>query len=549
MRPKEFPEDPNPAAVVAGGEDSQEKELALLNRIQGAMRHIPDFGEACKAILDVVVDQMDAENCSIMLQDPLSGELTIRAARGKTDGKSIYYPEPPLQGGRFKPGEGIAGSVLKDGRAILVDDVTNEPRFVQVQGLKDQKVRSLVCFPIREKDQVVGVFNISHSRKSAFGEGDELALSYVSTQLGAALTSTRFFLKRPEVNRLLHSSSEARSPGSLPRSAPGSATFIEVGEVMGKGHEIFLYASGGMQRIREVIDQVANTDVTIFIQGESGVGKEVVARSIHLNSNRRDQPFVKVNCAALPPELLESELFGYEKGAFTGAYRQKPGKFELANGGTIFLDEIGEVDASLQGKLLQVLQDHEFSRLGGKRDVQVNVRVLAATNRNIEEAVRAGRFREDLYYRLNVVNITIPPLRDRKEEIPMFVEYFLNKFSLKHHKRVKAVPPETLQAFLGHEWPGNVRELENLLQRYVILGSGDEKIRDLMEKRKGREEGLPAKGGRPSLKEVLGREIRKAEADVMRRALEETNWNRKKAARLLNISYKSLLNKIQDYGL
>jgi len=548
MQAKDFPEDPTPAPIVPEGEDQQEKEIALLNRIQGAMRHIPDFGEACKAILDVVVDQVGAENCSVMLQDPLSGELTIRAARGKADGKSIYYPEPPMQGGRFKPGEGIAGLVLKEGRAVLVDDVRNEPKFVQVQGLKDQKVRSLACFPIREKDQVVGVFNISHSRKSAFDEGDELVLSYVSTQLGVALTSTRFFLKKPYVSRLLHTPSEARSKGSTLRSAPGSATFVEVGEVMERENGIFLYASASMQRIKEVIDQVANTDVTIFIQGESGVGKEVVARSVHLNSNRREQPFVKVNCAALPPELLESELFGYEKGAFTGAYRQKPGKFELADGGTIFLDEIGEVDASLQGKLLQVLQDHEFSRLGGKRDVQVNVRVLAATNQNIEEAVRTGRFREDLYYRLNVVNITIPPLRDRREEIPVFVEYFLNKFSMKHKKKVKSVPPETMEAFLRHDWPGNVRELENLLQRYVILGNGDEKIRELMAKEKDEEDRVP-ENGRPSLREVLGREVRKAEAEVMRQALEETNWNRKKAARLLNISYKSLLNKIQDYGL
>ena len=548
MQAKDFPEDPTPAPIVPEGEDQQEKEIALLNRIQGAMRHIPDFGEACKAILDVVVDQVGAENCSVMLQDPLSGELTIRAARGKADGKSIYYPEPPMQGGRFKPGEGIAGLVLKEGRAVLVDDVRNDPRFVQVQGLEDQKVRSLACFPIREKDQVVGVFNISHSRKSAFDEGDELVLSYVSTQLGVALTSTRFFLKKPYVSRLLHTPSEARSKGSTLRSAPGSATFVEVGEVMERENGIFLYASASMQRIREVIDQVANTDVTIFIQGESGVGKEVVARSVHLNSNRREQPFVKVNCAALPPELLESELFGYEKGAFTGAYRQKPGKFELADGGTIFLDEIGEVDSSLQGKLLQVLQDHEFSRLGGKRDVQVNVRVLAATNQNIEEAVRTGRFREDLYYRLNVVNITIPPLRDRREEIPVFVEYFLNKFSMKHKKKVKSVPPETMEAFLRHDWPGNVRELENLLQRYVILGNGDEKIRELMAKEKDEEDRVP-ENGRPSLREVLGREVRKAEAEVMRQALAKTNWNRIKAARLLNISYKSLLNKIQDYGL
>jgi len=192
----------------------------------------------------------------------------------------------------------------------------------------------------------------------------------------------------------------------------------------------FIHCSEKMQEIQQIIDQIADTDVTIFIQGESGVGKEVVARSIHLNSSHCEKPFVKVNCAALPNELLESELFGYEKGAFTGAYCQKPGKFELADGGTIFLDEIVEIPLSMQAKLLQVLQDKEYPRLGGKGNVRVSVRVLAATNRNIEEAVKNGQFREDLYYRLNVVNITIPPLRERKEEIPMLVEHFVNKYEI-----------------------------------------------------------------------------------------------------------------------
>ena len=255
----------------------------------------------------------------------------------------------------------------------------------------DNKVRSLICFPIREKDQVVGVFNLSHSRKGAFSDGDKLALSYISTQLGAALTSARFFLKISDLNRMM--GDPATRPffekGS-PASSGKTSTFVEVGEVMAQENGIFIYASEKMQRIKEIIDQVANTDVTILIQGESGVGKEVVARSIHLNSNRKDKPFVKVNCAALPGELLESELFGYEKGAFTGAYRQKPGKFEMANDGIIFLDEIGDISPSLQAKLLQVLQDHEFSRLGGRKDVRVNVRVLAATNRNLEKAVEEG---------------------------------------------------------------------------------------------------------------------------------------------------------------
>jgi transcriptional regulator with GAF, ATPase, and Fis domain len=231
---------------------------------------------------------------------------------------------------------------------------------VKVAGLNN-RLNSLICFPIREKDQVVGVFNLSHSKKGAFNEGDKLALAYISNQVGAALTSARFFLEIKEINRLIKDPRESITKEKVVHlSSPPSSTFVEVGE-MTQENGLFIYASERMCRIKEIIDQVANTDVTVLIQGESGVGKEVVARSIHLNSFRREKPFVKVNCAALPQELLESELFGYEKGAFTGAYRQKPGKFELANNGTIFLDEISEMSL-LQGKLLQVLQDREFSR-------------------------------------------------------------------------------------------------------------------------------------------------------------------------------------------
>jgi len=234
-----------------------------------------------------------------------------------------------------------------------------------------------------------------------------------------------------------------------------------------------------MHRVKEIIDHVAHTDVTVLLQGESGVGKEVVARSIHRNSFRKDGPFIKVNCAALPEELLESELFGYEKGAFTGAYRQKPGKFELAGGGTIFLDEIAEISPSLQAKLLQVLQDRQFSRLGGKMDIRVDVRVLVATNRDIDEAVRKGHFREDLYFRLNVVTITVPPLRERRQEIPFLIEYFLDKYSKKYIKKTPPLSERMTKLLLQHRWPGNVRELENVLQRYVVLCDEDAIIGEL----------------------------------------------------------------------
>ena len=314
-------------------------------------------------------------------------------------------------------------------------------------------------------------------------------------------------------------------------------------------NKMFIYTSEEMQRIKEIIDQVADMDVTVLIQGESGVGKEVVARYTHMNSFRRDKPFMKVNCAALPQELLESELFGYEKGAFTGAYCQKPGKFELAHGGTIFLDEIAEIPLSLQAKLLQVLQDKEFSRLGGKVDVRVDVRVLVATNKNMEEAVKNGQFREDLYYRLNVVNITIPPLRERKEEIPIFVEYFIDKYGKKYNKKINSLSDRTMRTLLAHHWLGNVRELENMIQRYTVFAN-EEAIMDglsnviqddLPQEREG--QSLSKRDCLP-LKQVVSDAVIEAESSAIRDALERTHWNRKKAAMMLNISYKALLYKM-----
>jgi two-component system, NtrC family, response regulator AtoC len=533
----------------------RQREFVLFNKVQGALRHVPNFIETCKAILDAVMDEMDAENCSLMLKDPISNELFIRAARGKHESKTVYYPERVKNGRRFKPGEGIAGWVLEKGQAVLLNDVREESRFVRANGLHDH-VRSLICVPIREKDQVVGVFNLSHSRRGAFSDGDKLILGYISNQVGAALTSARFFLECQEINRLMKDSgSNPITQECVKLAEPHSSTFIEVGE-MASENGIFIYASERMHRIKEMIDQVANTDVTVFIQGESGVGKEVVARSIHRNSRRKDKPFVKVNCAAIPQELLESELFGYERGAFTGAYRQKPGKFELANGGTIFLDEIVEIPPSLQAKLLQVLQDKEFSRLGGKKDVRVDVRVIAATNKNIEESVKNGLFREDLYYRMNVVNIHVPALRERKEEIPIFLEYFLDKFRTKYNKKVKPLSEQVMKIFLEHHWTGNVRELENMVHRYVVLGNEEELIEEFVpvmevekEQTKGKKDAHLSQKVRPSLKEIQREAILKVECEVISKILNQTNWNRKKSAGLLNISYKALLYKIKGYGI
>src|SRR5687767_14862043 len=236
-------------------------------------------------------------------------------------------------------------------------------------------------------------------------------------------------------------------------------------------HEMLFGQSDQMAEVRELIERVADTDVTVLVRGESGTGKELVARALYAASLRRDKPFVKVNCAALPTELLESELFGFEKGAFTGAIQHKPGKFEFANHGTMFLDEIGDMSFPLQAKLLQVLQDGEFSRLGGKHDVQVDVRVITATNKDLETAVAQGQFREDLYFRLNVVSIALPPLRDRREEIPFLTDHFLKKYSVQYNKPMAAVSPDLSRLFMEYEWPGNIRQLENMIKRMVVLGS------------------------------------------------------------------------------
>ncbi|MCX5737152.1 MAG: sigma-54 dependent transcriptional regulator [Proteobacteria bacterium] len=318
-----------------------------------------------------------------------------------------------------------------------------------------------------------------------------------------------------------------------------------------------------MREVREIIEQVADTDITVLVRGESGTGKELVARALHRLSGRVERPFVKVNCAALPSELLESELFGFEKGAFTGAQRRKLGKFEYANHGTIFLDEISEMHPSLQAKLLQVLQDGEFSRLGGESDVHVDTRVIAATNRNLETAVIDGSFREDLFYRLNVVTVQLPALRDRKDAIPLLIDHFLTMYNRQYGKSVKQLQARTLEACHAYQWPGNVRELENTVKRMVVLGN-EQAILEEITHRTGLA-GAPdeassvfdlealgvdfADSKGVDLKAIAKRAAQIAEKKVIERVLDQTRWNRKEAAERLQISYKALLYKMKDSGL
>jgi two-component system response regulator AtoC len=317
-----------------------------------------------------------------------------------------------------------------------------------------------------------------------------------------------------------------------------------------------LCISRKMQPIRELVAKVAGTNTTVLLRGESGVGKEVVARALHKASPRANKQFLKVNCAALPGELLESELFGHEKGSFTGAYRLKPGKFEAADGGTLLLDEIGEMPLRLQAKLLHVLQDGEFSRVGGEKIIDTDVRLIAATNRDLEAALRTHQFREDLYYRLNVIEIRIPPLRERREEIPLLVDHFVRKFNAQFGRNVE-IPQETVRVFMEYHWPGNLRELENNIKRVVVLGNArtvqQEMVANLSH---GARAGSPVSvaattspDGPVSLKDIARQAARDAERVAIKEVLDRVHWNRAKAARLLQISYKALLYTIVQCGL
>jgi two-component system, NtrC family, response regulator AtoC len=349
-------------------------------------------------------------------------------------------------------------------------------------------------------------------------------------------------------------------------------------------YKLLFSLSDRMSKVQAILDQVANTDITVLITGESGTGKELVAKALHKASDRAAEPFIKVNCSALPRELLESELFGFERGAFTGAHRRKYGRFEMAQNGTIFLDEISEMHQELQPKLLHVLQEKQFFRIGGEREVKVNCRILTATNKNLERMVEENRFRRDLFYRINVVNILLPPLRDRKDDIPLLVDYFLTRYSEMYNRERVKISPRLTEIFLNYSWPGNVRELENNIKRLVILGNEGQLISEFMRKKENgsyasfsdeieeivrhpvpraaannqrgrngdaREEdngdvNLPEKG---TLKEVAKIAQRKAERVLIERVLRQTRWNRRKAAQQLDISYKALLYKIKDCGL
>jgi two-component system response regulator AtoC len=330
-------------------------------------------------------------------------------------------------------------------------------------------------------------------------------------------------------------------------SNPVSALIQPLGEM--PSESVIFGSTDAMRALRERLAKIAGANVPVLIQGESGTGKDIIARMIHASSPWKAGPWVKVNCPAIPGTLLESELFGYEKGAFTGAYGMKPGRVEMAHRGTLFLDEISELDMALQSKLLQLLQDGQFCRIGAQEDKKVEVRVVCATNRKLEEEIAAGNFRADLFYRINVVNLHMPALRDRAADIPQLVSYFVDYYNRKFNARATMPSADLMNTMKKYHWPGNVRELENLMKRYVILGTEESVSGDMRPPEQDFFSADISVEGPISLKKITRQAVRELERKIILKVLQHHHWNRKSAARALNISYRALLYKIRDAGL
>jgi Nif-specific regulatory protein len=476
-----------------------------------------NYGDATSLltqILESATRLTEGEASSLILRDPESGKLRFEIALGPKG--------PELKHFTLNPGEGIAGWVALHGQSLIVNDVETDSRFYpEISKSIGFPNYSILAVPMRVRDETVGVIEIINKRDKKYFTQDDLQwLELFAVQSAIAIENARYLERAKDEIRNLRDQ-----------------------VLENKGWHSLIARSPVILEKLELIDRIAQTGSSVLILGESGVGKELFAEQIHLRSERRDGPFVRVNCAALPEGLLESELFGHVKGAFTDAVQNRKGRFELANGGTIFLDEIGDLPLKLQSKLLRVLQQRTFERVGSSEPVTVDVRIVAATNRDIEKLVEKGEFRSDLYYRLNVLPMHVPPLRQRKEDIPALAEAFLAKFARETNKRFEGYTDEAIDLMLSYSWPGNVRELENAVERAVVIAR-DARVgaQDLLL---GRSAGQADEYKGKSLKEALT--IFKKH--FIQKGLEDNRWNQTETAKVLDIQRTYLSRLIKELAI
>lgn len=502
-------------------QDVSRRNLSSLYRLALDMGAARDATQLAEVVLDGLFSGTRADIGAVLLlpkgmrSRPLPDQLRVVAYRSQKD--------LPYQ----KVSEYLSGTVLADSEAVLARDVGDDSKLIDRDSLGKIHAQSVICAPLRVEEMIYGVVHLYSTDRQNLLEPDDLEFALaLADQMSVALQGLQ------ERESLANGLAVAQGENESLRNQLAIDSEL-VGE------------SESMVALREIIQRIAPTDATVLIRGESGVGKELVARAIHFNSRRQNGPFVCLNCAALSESLLESELFGHEKGAFTGATDRKPGKFEQADGGTLFLDEVGEMPLALQAQFLRALEGHPFERVGGRTTVDVDVRVVAATNRNLEEAVSEGSFRKDLYFRLFVVEIQVEPLRAHGEDIPILAEFFCERFALKTGREVQGFTPEALVALNQYDWPGNIRELQNTVERTVIFSTGERITADDIQ--------LSSLGNDLETEKVLAASPRQPvsletlEQEHILAILESTDWNKSQAARILGIERSTLDRKLKRY--
>ena len=503
-------------------------ELTALYEISRALASSLDLKETSHKILEILASILDMRRGTLTLLDPETGDLVIETAHGLT--------AEEIARGRFKVGEGVTGRVFEKGEPMIVPDVGREPLFLnrtRSRGDLAKERIAFLCMPVKIRGETIGVLSVD--RLFRYGspdfEDDARVLTLVASLIGQAvkLQQTVSREKRELLEQNIQLQSELKNR-------------YRIGNIVGE--------SKIMDEVFRSVLQVCKSKATVLLRGESGTGKELIARAIHYNSPRAERPFIKVNCAALPETLLESELFGHERGAFTGATQLRKGRFELADGGTLFLDEIGDIPLATQVKLLRVLQEQRFERVGGSQTLSVDVRLVAATHRNLEAAITDGSFREDLYYRLNVVPIFLPSLRERKEDIPLLIEYFLSRCNKEHHKQVR-IAPDVLNVMARYHWPGNVRELENCIERMVVMAETSPMTFQTMPSsiatyfRDVRDVTRPAPAEKPTLRTT----VEQLEREQMIEALKKCGGVQSRAAKMLGITPRQVGYKMKKYKI
>ena len=496
-----------------------EAELDTLYRISQVLNSTHDLHTKLQAVLEVLHKRSGMRSGMITLKEIENDSLIVSAVHANADSQL----QQPI---RYHPGEGVMGAILDAGSTIVVEKVAEEPRFLGRMGLYDPELPFIGSPIYIEQGDTIGVLAAQPDDNLFLGERARF-LEMIANLIAQSVKMLRVIERKQR-----HLQSER---DQLKQALIKNYRFENI-----IGH------SAPMLKVFETIRQVAKWNTTVLIRGESGTGKEVVANAIHFNSGCASGPFLKLNCAALPDTLLESELFGHEKGAFSGAINQRKGRFELANNGTLFLDEIGEISASFQAKLLRVLQEGEFERVGGTQTIKVNVRIIAATNRNLEEEVTEGKFREDLYYRLNVMPINMPPLRDRSEDIPALSEFLLSRISEQQGGRPLEIKESAIRILMKHDWPGNVRELANCLERAAIMSPNGSIDRDVMVNT-GLESVVSQAGLISKPQKLQSVDFSDENLDDRERviaALEQSGWVQAKAARLLNMTPRQIAYRI-----